>query len=152
MKKSIHTLEIQKEKFIKCILKGVSFAVACRATKLSRTFIFTQRRDSTEFGLDIDSAADSRIIIVEDALLKSAKKGNVIAQIFYLKNRGKGKWSDRTELEFIAPRVVKRYKFIQAGEEPIIEEEEVPEEKEVETGDPLIEEITTGQTAIETVL
>lgn len=129
MKKTIHTLEVQKEKFIKCIVKGVSFAVACRATKLSRTFIYTQRRDSTDFGQAVDAAADSRIIIVEDALLKSAKKGNVIAQIFYLKNRGRGKWTDKTELEFIAPRVVNKKAFIQAGEEPVIEEEE-PEKKE----------------------
>lgn len=151
MFKPIRTEKIQKEKFIKCILNGVSFSVACRATKLSRSYIYTQRRDSTEFGQAIDAAADSRIIVVEDALLTNAKKGNVIAQIFYLKNRGQGKWTDKTELEFIAPRVVKRNKFIQAGEEPVIKEE--PEtEKEIQ-GEEIREEIQEeAPKEIETVL
>lgn len=36
---------------------------------------------------------------MEDALYASGVKGNVAAQIFWLKNRAKDRWSDRTTHE-----------------------------------------------------
>jgi hypothetical protein len=38
------------------------------------------------------------VMYVEDKLYENAMKGNIIAQIFWLKNRGMGRWSDRTEV------------------------------------------------------
>lgn len=54
--------------------------------------------------------------IVENALFESARKGNVTAQIFWLKNRKSAQWRDRQEVvslgaENIAPvKVVLEYK------------------------------------------
>ena len=146
-KKALRTEKLQKEVFIKCIEKGASFALASRATGLSRSYIFCQRRDRTEFGQQIDLAVESRIIIVEDALLKSAKKGNVIAMIFWLKNRGKGKWKEKQEFEVNEIRTIKVKAFIQAGEEPVIKEEDPERIEEATQG-----EGTEDTKEIETVL
>ncbi|GAI99699.1 unnamed protein product, partial [marine sediment metagenome] len=47
----------------------------------------------------INSIIDSRTQSMEDALYASGIKGNVAAQIFWLKNRAKDRWSDRTTHE-----------------------------------------------------
>lgn len=71
-------------------------------------------------------ALESRIQVVEDALFLSATgkegKAKIIAQIFWLKNRGEN-WKDKQDITFIAPKEVKQNNFIQAGEAPVIEEE-----------------------------
>lgn len=128
-KKIKRTENEQKRVFIKCIEGGNSIALSCRASGLSRSFIYAERKKDTDFGKQVELAVESRIIVVEDALLKSAKNGNTIAQIFWLKNRGKGKWREKQEVEVTMPKVVNKKVFIQAGEEPVIKEEE-PEKKE----------------------
>ena len=57
---------------------------------------------SKEFDNKVNAIIDSRTQTVEDALYASALKGNVIAQIFWLKNRAKDRWSDRTTHEVVA--------------------------------------------------
>lgn len=142
----------QKRVFLKCVAGGSSIALSCRASGLGRTFIYKERKLKTKFGEQIELAIESRIIVVEDALLKNAKKGNIIAQIFWLKNRGKGKWSDKQELDVKVPDVIRVKAFIQAGEEPVIKEEEPEKIEEKETTITLKEVEEEDPKEIETVL
>jgi len=107
-------------------------AIACGVSDVT---IWNWKNKDEEFSKAIDTALESRIQVVEDALFKSATTGingktMVIAQIFWLKNRGKN-WKDKSDVEFIVPKVVKQNTFIQAGEEPKIIEEEIEEIEEV---------------------
>jgi hypothetical protein len=67
-----------------------------RAVKKEKGIVFSQyMAEKREIG----------IMYVEDALFTNAMKGNIVAQIFWLKNKGNGKWSDRTDVrhEGLAP-------------------------------------------------
>lgn len=89
----------QKEDFLESLTGGVSISDACKAVNLSRDTIWRWRKKYIGFDNKILSIIDSRTQTVEDALYASALKGNVTAQIFWLKNRAKDRWSDRTTHE-----------------------------------------------------
>jgi len=149
----------QKEAFILSIKNGCSRVKAAKACGVGTTTIFNWLHKDENFKTAVDSAMDSRIAVVEDALYKLASgkqkldkdnkpmydtEGNpimaqtnnqVVAQIFWLKNRGKGQWRDKHDLEITAPKVVNKKTFIQAGEEPkIVDEEPIKEEDTEEVG------------------
>jgi len=92
-----------KEYFLKSLDNGVSITKASEAAGITRVTIWQWRKDDIEFDNEVNSILDSRIQIVEDALFLNAteakKSGDTIAQIFYLKNRSKGRWKDKTEAE-----------------------------------------------------
>ena len=122
-----------KEAYIKSLKNGCTRAEAGEASGASHVTIWNWKNKDPAFSKAIDTALEARIQVVEDALFNAATKGSkgknmVIAQIFYLKNRGKGQWKDKQEMEFIIPKIVKQNTFIQAGEEPKIIEEEEKEE------------------------
>lgn len=142
--------KLQKEAYLQSLKNGATRVAAAEAATICTTTVWNWRQADEEFSKAEQIALESRVNIVVDSLYENAKgyeyvdkkgtkrtiKGNIIAQIFYLKNRGKGRWTDKTEIEYIAPRVVKRNAFIQAGEEPVIkEEEEVPEKETLINGD-----------------
>ena len=89
----------QKEAFLVSIEKGASISDSCEAAHVSRTTIWRWRKIYKGFDNKILSIIDSRTQTVEDALYASALKGNVTAQIFWLKNRAKERWSDITTHE-----------------------------------------------------
>jgi len=89
----------QKEALLESLRGGVSISEACKAVNLSRDTIWRWRKKWKGFDNKIFSIIDSRTQTVEDALYASALKGNVTAQIFWLKNRAKDRWSDRTTHE-----------------------------------------------------
>ena len=138
MPKVKETKEIrQKEAYIQSLKNGTSRVEAAEAAGICTTTVWNWRKKDKQFQKDEEEALESRITIVEDALLKTATgkagKGQVIAQIFYLKNRGKDKWKDKQEIEHKVPDTINIKHFIQAGEPPVIkDEEELPmKEKEV---------------------
>ena len=92
-----------KEYFLKSLDNGVSITKASEAAGITRVTIWQWRKDDIEFDNEVNSILDSRIQIVEDALFLNAteakKSGDTIAQIFYLKNRSKGRWKDKTEAD-----------------------------------------------------
>jgi len=92
----------QKEDFLESLTGGVSISEACKAVNLSRDTIWRWRKKYIGFDNKILSIIDSRTQTVEDALYASALKGNVIAQIFWLKNRAKDRWTDKTTHEVVA--------------------------------------------------
>lgn len=87
----------QKEAFLKSLESGASITESCNAANLSRMTIWNWRKKSKTFDNQISIIIDSRTQSVEDALYSNAIKGNVTAQIFWLKNRAKERWSDRFE-------------------------------------------------------
>ena len=132
MNKINKTNEIKiKESYIQSLKNGTTRTAAEEAAGVSHVTIWEWKQKDKAFANAIESALESRIQVVEDALYQSATgkegKAKIIAQIFWLKNRGKN-WKDKQDIEFTAPKEVKQNTFIQAGEAPKIIEEESEEE------------------------
>lgn len=87
----------RQEGFLKSLEGGVSILKASKEAGIDYKTIWRWRRDDEEFNNKVMAILDSRIMIVEDALFLNAAKGNLGAQIFYLKNRSQGRWKDKTE-------------------------------------------------------
>ena len=90
-----------KKKRIESVLKslgaGTSFLKACKAADIDQSTFWLWRQADKELNKQVLQVLDSRTQTVEDALYVGASKGNVIAQIFWLKNRASGRWRDRQE-------------------------------------------------------
>jgi len=87
-----------KEVFLKSLTEGATFTKACEGAGINRSTIWRWRREDEAFDDEINFVIDARVQEVEDALfLNATEKNNVTAQIFWLKNRAKEKWSDRFE-------------------------------------------------------
>ena len=162
-----------KRAYISSLSKGVTRKEAAKAAGVSCYTIWNWAKQDKEFSNEIENALESRIKTVEDALFRLAAgnkrikdgkelkdidgntqmtQGNVIAQIFYLKNRGKDKWKDKQELEVKVPDTIRIKHFIQAGKEPVIKEEEELPMKEKEVLEEPRDEPKETQGEIETVL
>lgn len=87
----------QKEAFLLSLERGISITDSCEAAKISRMTVWRWRKKYKGFDNKILLVIDSRTQSVEDALYASSLKGNVIAQIFWLKNRAKERWKDKFE-------------------------------------------------------
>ncbi|MBA7656694.1 hypothetical protein ES703_64621 [subsurface metagenome] len=96
---TISTRNQQKRAFLESLKSGVSIKEASDAAGIDRTTVWLWRKKWKGFDNKILSIIDSRTQTVEDALYTSALKGNVAAQIFWLKNRAKDRWKDRIEHE-----------------------------------------------------
>ena len=121
----------QKQAYIQSLKNGNTRKQASIDCNAGVTTIWEWKQADKQFNADIESALESRIQVVEDALFNTATgkegKAKVIAQIFWLKNRGKN-WKDKQDIEFKAPIIVKQNTFIQAGKEPKVVEEPEPTE------------------------
>jgi len=80
--------------FIKSLESGVSVLRACKTAGIDYATIWRWRKRYPEFDEQIKSIMDSRTQIVEDSLFINATRGNLGAQIFWLKNRSQGRWQD----------------------------------------------------------
>jgi len=87
----------QKKAFLESLEKGVSIKEACDYAGVSRMTIWRWRKKYLGFNNKVLLIIDSRTQTVEDALYMNAVNGNITAQIFWLKNRAKERWSDRFE-------------------------------------------------------
>jgi len=120
-----------KEAYIQSLKNGTTRAEACKAAKVDVSSIWQWIKDDQEFAKAVEIALESRIEVAVDSLFENVKKGNIIAQIFWTKNRGRGKWKDKQEVEFVMPKVIKVLHFVQSGKPPVIvEEPEIEEKKE----------------------
>ncbi len=86
----------QKEAFLLSLGGGKSIIDSAEAAGVNRVTAWRWRK-SKRFKEKVLAIIDSRTQTVEDALYASALKGNVVAQIFWLKNRAKDRWSDVQE-------------------------------------------------------
>lgn len=91
------TKKRQKEAFLKSLESGATIKDSCEAAGISRVTAWRWRK-SKQFKAKVLAIIDSRTQTVEDALYASALKGNVIAQIFWLKNRASDRWKDVKEV------------------------------------------------------
>jgi len=96
----------QKEAFLKSLKAGTSITKASEAAGIDYSTIWLWRKKSKVFNNQVNAILDSRTQIVEDALYTNALKKNVVAQIFWLKNRGKGRWKDKFEHEVTEKKVI----------------------------------------------
>ena len=96
---TIATRNRQKEAFLASVEKGASISESCEAAHVNKTTIWRWRKKWKSFDNKILAIIDSRSQTVEDALYSTALKGNIVAQIFWLKNRAKDRWSDKTTHE-----------------------------------------------------
>lgn len=95
---TIETRNRQKEAFLLSLEGGASITDSCEAAQVSRATIWRWRKRSKGFNNKTLAIIDSRTQSVEDALYATALKGNVIAQIFWLKNRASDRWKDVKEV------------------------------------------------------
>lgn len=58
-----------------------------------------KKKENRELSEAIKRGEAKGLTVVTNALFKSAKEGNVTAQIFYLKNRDSDRWKDRHHVE-----------------------------------------------------
>lgn len=87
----------QKEAFLLSLERGTSITEACENARISRMTVWRWRKKYKGFDSKVLLVIDSRTQSMEDALYASGLKGNVIAQIFWLKNRAKDRWKDKFE-------------------------------------------------------
>lgn len=62
---------------------------ACKKMGISRSTPYDWMRNDTDFKEALEGLQESQVDLVEGELLKNIKRGNVTAQIFFLKCRGK---------------------------------------------------------------
>jgi hypothetical protein len=86
----------QAESLAACGLKLEDLA---RCLGISYQTMNERRKEYPEFSEAIKRGEAKGIATVASALIKNAKNGNVSAQIFYLKCRGKGMWRDHDACE-----------------------------------------------------
>ena len=96
---SIVLRQKRQEAFLKSLEGGVSVLKASKEASIDYKTIWNWRKDDKKFNNEVMAILDSRIMIVEDALFLSAVKGNLGAQIFWLKNRAKDRWKDKFEAD-----------------------------------------------------
>jgi len=138
-------LASQKQAYLKSLSSGSTRLESAEAAGVCTTTVWNWRKRDENFAIQEEACLNSRIQVVEDALYTAATTGGnsknmVIAQIFWLKNRGKN-WKDKSDVEFIVPKVVKQNTFIQAGGDPKIIEEEIEEIEEVTEVDKNLSEV-----------
>ena len=84
----------KKKLFINLVANGNTIVNICDAMDIDTSTYRKARAKDPEFAEEVDDAKKIRLDLVEDALFVSAMSGNVLAQKFYLVNRGGGKWKE----------------------------------------------------------
>lgn len=89
----------KKDAIIQSIANDAYIKQALIAARVNRSTYYKWLKIDENFRIDVDGAKGSRIGVVEDALYKNAKKGNVTAQIFFLCNRDPAKWRNVQKIQ-----------------------------------------------------
>lgn len=89
----------KKSEVLKPILaslkQGSSVAKAIRAVDIDYATFWHWRKQNPRLDNLVRAIKESRVEVVEDSLYVNAVKGNIIAQIFFLKNRASNRWMDK---------------------------------------------------------
>ena len=71
---------------------------ACQAVKINRSTFYSWRESDPKFAEAIDGINEATIDFVESKLLENIKDGNVTAQIYFLKTKGRSRgWAEETK-------------------------------------------------------
>lgn len=84
----------KKDILITLIANGNTITNVCEAMGIDTSTYRKERARDKKFADSVDEAKEIRLHLVEDALYLSAISGNVLAQKFYLVNRGGGAWKE----------------------------------------------------------
>lgn len=89
-----HTQQSLKkiELVLESVSNGVSVAAACESAELARSVFYDWRRASVENHDRYYDELDKCTSAIESALYNKAIGGEVVAMIFWLTNRSKGRW------------------------------------------------------------
>ncbi len=93
-------IQIDIEKVEALAAVGCSYEEICLNLRISSKTFYNKRKENPEITEAIKRGQAKGLATIENALFKKAKEGNVTAAIFYLVNRGNGKWRsiNRTEI------------------------------------------------------
>lgn len=78
-------------------MDGLSDAQIARNIGIGRTTFYKWKNEHAEFANALILSKEVADREIENALYKAAKKGNITAQIFWLKNRKPDEWRDKRE-------------------------------------------------------
>lgn len=78
--------------------QGLTMDQIASCLGIARSTMFDKQANYVDFSDAIKTGRHKGIAQVTNYLMESAKKGNVAAQIFYLKNRAKDDWKDSQDL------------------------------------------------------
>lgn len=84
--------DYKKNLIIESLKEGATVVSACEGAQITRSCFYKWYLKDKAFADKIEDAKLSRVAIVEDAIYKSAVKGDTRAGMFILINRGDGKW------------------------------------------------------------
>lgn len=78
---------------------GATMQDIAKAIGISKPTLYKWQRESTLIAKALSDGKEVADALVENALFTNAISGNVLAQIFWLKNRRPEKWRDKVEHE-----------------------------------------------------
>jgi len=93
-------IPIDLDKVEQLAANGSTQEEICTILGISERTLYYRKAEIAEFADAIKRGRERGLAVVENALMKKCRDGNTTAMIFYLVNRGNGKWKsvNRTEL------------------------------------------------------
>jgi hypothetical protein len=83
--------------------QGLTMEQIAAVLGMGSTALYEKQAKYSELAEAIKTGRQKGIAIVTNALMDTAKSGNVAAQIFYLKNRDRVNWKDKQDTEITGP-------------------------------------------------
>jgi hypothetical protein len=90
---------VAKEQFLECLRNGMRRYQAIKEVGISRWTLREHIEHDLVFARACDEAELDSIEIIEDALFRKAKSGNVTAMIFLLCNRDPDRWKNVNKIQ-----------------------------------------------------
>ena len=98
-----------KPKFLQALeLSAGNISRACMSVRINRSTYYDWLEKDPAFAESVDDVKESLIDLVESKLLENIKRGNVAAQIFFLKTRAKSRGYDEKQVESSSEMIQKR--------------------------------------------
>lgn len=91
--------EIDPKQVQQLAAQGLNMAQIAHCCDVSRSYLYSQKKAKKNIKNALKRGGSKGIGVVTNALFQSAKGGNVVAQIFFLKNRAPERWRDRRDHE-----------------------------------------------------
>jgi len=114
----------KKELFLEAYkTKMCNISKACKGINITRRTYYNWLDKFPKFKEQVKEVKDSLDDMVESQLLKNVEKGNQKAIEFWLTNNKRDKYSNKQDIEFTMPKVLKEVVFVQSDKPPEIVEE-----------------------------
>lgn len=86
------TAEVKKRKLLEALEKNMGLvSYACHSSGVSKWFYYEQYKKDEVFKRDVDEIQNAKLDMAEATLIKEIQSGNIIATIFFLKTKGRGR-------------------------------------------------------------